>query len=199
MIIENLFPQFIAHESLNLDIPKLKKYCIDKYNTDKDSRIISNVGGWQSLDYDANKETNENIQSLIYLLNEKASEVAHKIGLNSNLTVNSFWININPTGTLNKEHTHCGSIFSAVLYIKADLNCGNLVLKNPNSIVQNSYLHYWHLLELATSSIFTSPTLNVTPKENLLVIFPSWIEHSVGMNCSQYDRISIAFNFGISK
>jgi uncharacterized protein (TIGR02466 family) len=199
MIIENLFPQFIAHENLNLDISKLEKYCIDKYNTDKDSRIISNVGGWQSLDYGANKETNETIQPLIHLLNEKASEVAHKIGLNSNLTVTGFWININPTGTLNKEHVHTGSIFSAVLYIKADLNCGNLVLKNPNYIVQNSYLHYWHLLNQENSSIFTLPTLSVTPKENLLLIFPSWIEHSVGMNLSQYDRISIAFNFGISK
>ena len=36
---------------------------------------------------------------------------------------------------------------------------------------------------------------SLTPLTNFLIMFPSWIHHSVEMNMEDRDRISIAFNF----
>jgi uncharacterized protein (TIGR02466 family) len=35
----------------------------------------------------------------------------------------------------------------------------------------------------------------ISPKENNIVLFPSWLEHYVSDNESDEDRISISFNF----
>ena len=40
-------------------------------------------------------------------------------------------------------------------------------------------------------------TFKYTPRENMLILFPSNIEHAVERNKSKHDRISIAFNITI--
>ena len=37
----------------------------------------------------------------------------------------------------------------------------------------------------------------ITPKENSLVLFPAWLQHSVDASASDDDRISISFNMFI--
>ena len=37
----------------------------------------------------------------------------------------------------------------------------------------------------------------VQPKENLMILFPSWLMHSVDASASDDDRISLSFNIHI--
>jgi len=37
--------------------------------------------------------------------------------------------------------------------------------------------------------------VNITPKSNMLLIFPSWMNHSVEANLNNDPRISVSFNF----
>ena len=37
----------------------------------------------------------------------------------------------------------------------------------------------------------------IEPKENLLIVFPSWVLHAVETNLSDEERISLSFNFDL--
>ena len=89
-------------------------------------------------------------------------------------------------------HTHSGSIFSGVFYIKVPDRCGRLVLEDPSAQLMQSFLKYWHL-EVEWNQ-YTSMVWNVSPDPGDLVIFPSWMSHYVEPNMSDEDRISISFN-----
>ena len=61
----------------------------------------------------------------------------------------------------------------------------------------SSYMHYWDLIDtnrLDVNSQLSPDGRIFRAKENLLILFPSWILHQVETNLSNEDRISIAFN-----
>ena len=42
--------------------------------------------------------------------------------------------------------------------------------------------------------MISADIVNITPSSNMLLIFPSWMEHSVGANLKNDPRISVSFN-----
>ena len=42
--------------------------------------------------------------------------------------------------------------------------------------------------------MLTAENVEVTPKPNMLLIFPSWLEHKVEANLKNDFRISVSFN-----
>ena len=101
------------------------------------------------------------------------------------LTTVESWLNINPPRATNCPHTHPGSSFSAVYVIKKPVDSGNLVLFDPRPQVAV-------LLEPPTKIRQTKLEFDI--KEGGLIIFPSWLLHSVGLNKSEGERITLALN-----
>jgi uncharacterized protein (TIGR02466 family) len=110
------------------------------------------------------------------------------------MLLQNYWFNINRKYNYNKPHTHPGSQFSAIVYLKCPRNSGNLVFDRSDAFTgymtsqfkeTNDYNFYsWHM----------------TPEENMFIVFPSYLQHYVEQNlCQELDdeRISIAFNFNI--
>ena len=67
------------------------------------------------------------------------------------------------------------------------MNSGRLLIKDPRPAV---YFH--NLLPQAGEEIV------IEPEEGLMVFFPGFLEHSVELNKSSQDRISVAFNFNLT-
>jgi uncharacterized protein (TIGR02466 family) len=90
------------------------------------------------------------------------------------------------------EHTHSNSLFSGVLYLKAVKDTGQISFHNPKKYLDFSS----PTLNLGFTewNIFNSDKWSITPNENQIIIFPSNVTHSVEINNSKDDRISIAFN-----
>ncbi len=103
------------------------------------------------------------------------------------LELQDSWINSSGTGEFMFDHCHPGRSVSGCYYYRAESDQGALRFDNPNPLVHqrlwpadlNSNLSAWA----------------VTPKTGRLCLFPSWLRHRVGVNQSQTERISIAFNF----
>jgi hypothetical protein len=132
----------------------------------------SNIGGYQSPPH---LNFRPEFSSLVNFLN---SSVFNLTG-NPNLKIISMWGNISHFTDSNDIHTHTTKGYdknslSGILYLNTPPNSGNLILYNPLSV---------------------NNVLPVTPKEKDLILFPSFLSHSVEVNLSQEDRISIAFNF----
>lgn len=144
---------------------------------------ISNKGGYQSkniLSEEFKNEFTEILGAVVPTLKNIIEE------LKTDLLLSSAWINENGKGDFNMPHIHPNSSFSAILYIKAPEDCGNLVFKNPTSLsaypIKDTILGFCGAWEVA-------------PKEGLFCVFPSYLEHYVEPSKSDSKRISVAFNF----
>ena len=53
---------------------------------------------------------------------------------------------------------------------------------------------HWPQGIIIKSNEVTAEVFEVTPKPNMLLIFPSWLEHKAEMNLKDDTRISLSFN-----
>ena len=102
--------------------------------------------------------------------------------------VTDCWANINYPGSYNRKHTHFNSMLSGVYYPRVPENSGQLVLTDPR--VQA----YIITLPATKKTPFTSRHVRRTPLAGEFIVFPSWLEHSVEVNESREERVSVAFN-----
>ena len=179
-------------EKLNFDTDSLSNLCFELQNKNKDyGRISSNLGGWQSDDLFDAYTIISNLRKLIY---NHIDIYSKNFKLNKKLKLDNLWININGYKDLNLPHIHPNSILSGVFYVKVPKNSGKIRFENPcldlmESVYQNSIIEY---------NSINSATWSLEPDENLLILFPSFLKHSVLPNMNKKEkRISISFNAGI--
>jgi len=193
-MVEYWFPTPIWFFDLDeIDNKKIVKYAT-KLSKKNEGRILSNYGGWQSNDFHLNDCENEELLKLGQIVELKAREAAVELGIKPNMQVfmSNFWLNLNRKGNGNMRHMHPTSFFSAAYYVQVSENCGKIVFEHPTSMA-----NFWWNSFTNTSTYATHSTINYEPKVGRLLIFPSWLEHSVQPNASDDVRISVAFNTDI--
>ena len=107
----------------------------------------------------------------------------------------SGWINVNPKGGSNNLHSHPNSHWSGVLYVQQPSEVegfsGMIEFVNPNQEGRE-------LAKILPKMGFDN-MVRIRPRTGQLVIFPSYLLHSVYPNKSNQDRITIAFNSHLLK
>jgi uncharacterized protein (TIGR02466 family) len=99
--------------------------------------------------------------------------------------ITSMWINIHDHKGFNHLHTHPGSWFSGVFYLKCPENCGKISFTDPRPAAEMSIYE----------SFTTGKNIHcIGPSPGDLILFPAWLPHLVEQNLSMDDRISISFN-----
>ena len=87
------------------------------------------------------------------------------------LKVTDSWYSIQNEGSVLKQHTHSGSIASAVVYINTPQGSNKLYFNNPNALVEytneaivepNEFNYEWYSFEAVAGT---------------MIIFPSWLSH----------------------
>ena len=195
-----MFSHPLSVETLKLDVNKIANFCYESISTNKiksAKKSGSNRGGWQSDYIDINSIDNLEFNLLLTEIRNTINKVSSEMGIIPKLDINNMWINMTRYGNYNIPHCHSGSILSGTFYVKTPINCGSIEFENPIAGLMDSYLTHWHLRheKELTNSPWLLQKLNVSCEENKLVIFPSWIKHSVEQNLNKdEDRISIAFN-----
>lgn len=187
MYLEPVFSTPIWSEQLELDLSSLERYAYSLQEKDS-GRVISNHGGWQSsdiVDFD-----NTPIEPLINNTRKLLKVCFQTLEVPKIPVIDNAWVNINPPGSFNKPHIHGNNCFLAVVfYVKAASNSGNIFFDRGS--LQEYILSNFVPEGMNT---FNSCRWQYPSKENQVIIFPSWISHSVGINESDSDRISIALN-----
>jgi len=184
--ILNLFTIPVCSVYLQLNNNEIEKHCIDIRKKDK-GRKISNSGGWQS-----NNLNNNIFDSLKKEIETNGNKFANYIGLKTPLKISNIWININEYKDSNDSHTHPHAILSGVYYVKTPKNCGHIQFTRPE---MNVFHFDWNNNTIKEKTTYTSPKSIIESKENNLLLFPSWLTHSVDLNLNKKEeRISISFN-----
>ena len=165
---------------------------IKQLNTnDKDGIVKSNLKGWHSKDFNL-KETIP--QKFIKLISPNINKVFKDMNwdmINQLTRITNMWAIINKGGAANSRHHHGNSTISAAYYVRAPENCGNIVFYDPRPAPV-----YSHPSSVGPNNL-NAMVNSVTPVEGALVLFPSYLDHSVNENLSNSERIVISFNISL--
>ena len=105
--------------------------------------------------------------------------------------INNMWAIINTGGSANLRHQHGNSTISAAYYVRAPENSGDIVFYDPRPAPVYSHPN------VTNPNLLNAQINGVSPKEGALVLFPSFLDHSVNENLSNNERIVISFNIKI--
>ena len=162
----------------------------DVYNIkqNQQSKNQSNYGGWQS---NFIKSENTELSKLMDYIKNNIYKCYDDLKVRKNFYNVSmcYWINISSFGHSNIKHIHVNSLLSGCIYLKVPKDSGNLLLHS------NSINEYFFKSYTDCSSDNTSPEIFFFAEDKKVIIFPSFLPHSVEKNNSVEDRISVAFNF----
>ena len=186
MKIFNLFPSFLLTEELNLNLSKIKKHCLI-IQKNSEGRFKSNPTGFQSSDL----KLDDVFKEVVDGMGPSLESFFNQYKINKSLKLSNFWFNINGYKDYNKPHDHPCCLISGVFFIDVNKNSGDIVFHNP----QHPGLYDKGLSSVSEYNTFNSQTWHISPTKNLLILFPSWLFHSVEPNLSKKNRISISFNF----
>jgi len=191
-----LFPNPVFHfkledyQKLNIE---LKSYILDLKKKNRDGQKKSNYGGWHSPNFDQkNDNTPKKFSSIIknFLKKIFTDEMGWKYNPDKAKII-GMWSIINKKGSFNIQHNHPNAYLSAAYYVKVPENSGNIKFFDPKEQKNIRYPKIKNYTDI--SAVITE----ITPKEGDLLIFPSYLYHSVGENLSEDDRIIISFNVDV--
>ena len=84
-----------------------------------------------------------------------------------------------------------GSFLSCAYYVKAPRKSGNIIL------YRDDHGEYYFGSKVGVSD-YTTIAKAFEPKEGMLLVFPSWLLHSVEQNLSDEDRVVLSINFCVT-
>jgi len=180
-------------ENYQIINPELEKYIYDLREKNTQGLKRSNAGGWHSDFFDIQKTPI--IQQFI---NSKSKFIQNLIteGLGwkffpKKTQIINMWAIINQKKTFNIRHNHPNSLLSAAYYVKCEKNSGAIFFYDPKEakVMRKPIVEKFN--------DFSADVTKIEPLEGNLLIFPSYLYHSVGENLSNSDRIVISFNLDI--
>ena len=189
-----LFPTPIWTFSLdNYNKINEEMYSFIKAEQVKDQKGInkSNVKGWHSKDFNMQENEPKNFIKFILPAIEQVITDMNWEKQKQSININNMWAIINTGGSTNLRHQHGNSTISGAYYVRAPNNSGDIVFYDPRPAPVYTYP------KALNPNLLNAQVNGISPKEGALVLFPSYLDHSVNENLSNKERIVISFNITI--
>ena len=106
--------------------------------------------------------------------------------------VTNSWVMKHEPSDWSQTHCHTNSIFSGVYYFDIPENSGVFFFEKDGSCF--NLFSTTIDLPVSTWNAFNSKAWQITPRNNMIIMFPSQLKHSVTRNDSQQERYCLAFN-----
>ena len=179
-----------GYEKIN---DEMLAYIFNLQKKDPFGVLKSNFKGWHSNDFNMKDPGPINfITSIKNNLNTLINDMNWDLNIQS-VKISSMWAIINEKGAWNQKHQHSNSDISAAYYVTAHEGCGDIVFYDPRSARV-------YKQPIAKSPNKLNGTVNsIKPEAGMLVLFPSYLDHSVNPNISDKKRIVISFNLSLEK
>ena len=169
----------------------LYSYINELQNIDNKGVVKSNIKGWHSKDFDMKHEIPK---KFIELISPKINKILSDMNwdlIKQSVKISNMWAIINKGGAANSRHHHGNSALSAAYYVRAPKNSGDIVFYDPRPAPI-----YFHPTAKEPNSL-NAMVNSISPSEGGLVMFPSYLDHSVNENLSDEERIVISFNISL--
>ncbi len=151
---------------------------------------ITRGQNWQT---EQNMHEFEEFDELIALFLSAAEKVLAAFELEHGpLRITGCWANINPKGAFHIPHTHPNNFLSGIYYVQALPGADSVSFHEPRPQLEVIAPLVRH------ENKYNSTVQHLAVKPGRMVIFPSWLIHSVTANTSDQLRISVSCNFMFS-
>jgi len=158
------------------------------------------LGGWHSK---TNLHKSADFAGLVDIITSVTKKMSEDLGYDKtySLQIGTMWSIINPPGSSNLSHIHPGCIWSGVYYVQAPENSGKISFTDPrtaNLMIKPKYIPNQKRPRQCWTKV------NYKPIPGRMIIFPSWLYHSVAPNLSEEEgkmgeRVIISFNLSQRK
>ena len=168
-------------------------YKFIKITQSKDQQGISksNIKGWHSKDFNMQENEPKDFIKFILPAIEQVITDMNWEKQKQSININNMWAIINTGGSANLRHQHGNSTISGAYYVRAPENSGDIVFYDPRPAPVYTYP------KAVNPNLLNAQVNGISPKEGALVLFPSYLDHSVNENLSNEERIVISFNITI--
>ena len=166
-------------------------YIKSKQKKDATGISKSNVKGWHSNDFNLNDKEPQNFIAFILPSIEQIMTDMNWEKDKQTAKINNMWAIINTGGSANLRHQHGNSTISGAYYVRAPIDSGDIVFYDPRPAPVYSHPN------IVKPNLLNAQVNGISPKEGALVLFPSYLDHSVNENKSNEERIVISFNIRI--
>lgn len=118
------------------------------------------------------------------------------IRIKQDFYITQTWFTKNKANAFHGKHSHPNSIVSGVFYLNASPEMGIIEFHNNSYGLGSNALtrQFPFVYDYFDWNEFNSNTCRFEVKTGTLLIFPSWLEHSVTENKTNNTRICIGFN-----
>ncbi len=185
----NVLPLFSSPIAI-MQLPKL---------TEKEFNFVLNIDYERMFSNNGFYSINKYILNSLELIECKRKILDHlqiyvrdilKISSDISFKLTNSWIVKNIPEDYASGHIHENSLISGVLYLKVPQDSGNIVF-------HREFFPFTRLISLKYTerNLFNCDSYSLTPKEGLLLFFPSIVGHSITKNISDQNRYSLSFNF----
>ena len=158
----------------------------------------SNIGGWQSS-ADFTTWPEPEAADLVDSFRNAVREMIRLTWGLDRFDVEMFvgaWANVNRKGNFNQVHNHPENSWSGVYYVQAG-NYSEDSIRNPGELHLHDPRERVEML-VHPGAPFGRP-IPIAPQDGRMILFPSWLGHSVNVFYSDTRRISVALNAQILK
>jgi len=142
--------------------------------------------GWQSA---PTLHTREEFAQLVACVNKAVTGILRflKIGYDA-FEITACWANVLARGAAHRIHSHPNNYLSGVYYVRTHRGTDTINFHDPRN--QTSVIRA-PVVELTAEN---TDQVVIRVKNGTLLLFPSYLQHSVDANTSADERISISFN-----
>ncbi len=156
----------------------------------RDAPELASSQGWQS---DQTLHELEDFRDLVSCVNSMAKRVLRflRIGYDA-FEITGCWANVLAKGAAHRAHSHPNNFLSGVYYVRTHPATDTINFHDPRN--QTGIIRP-PVVELTAEN---TDQVVVSVKAGTLLIFPSYLQHSVDTNLSEQERISISFNIMFS-
>ncbi len=146
--------------------------------------------GWQS---EHTLHRREEFQDLVSCVSNAAKSILRflRVGYEA-FEITGCWANVLAKGAMHKAHSHPNNFLSGVYYVRAQPGTDTINFHDPRN--QTSVIRP-PVVELTAEN---TDQVVVRVTNGTLLMFPSYLPHSVDANLSEEERISISFNIMFS-
>ena len=103
------------------------------------------------------------------------------------------WVSVKKPGQYHAAHTHPNSMISGIFYFD-DVDKSTPILFSKPKDMGNSFKFFPEVNKQSTSNEFSSTHYVIECVKGYVLLFPSYLEHSVPPNLTKKDRYSLSFN-----
>ncbi|GAB2580094.1 hypothetical protein GCM10027034_08770 [Ramlibacter solisilvae] len=152
----------------------------------RDRPALAAGQGWQS---EQTLHARPELQDLCACVSHVARSILRfwRIGYDA-LEITGCWATVLAEGAMHRAHTHPNNVLSGVYYLRTPPGADTINFHDPR--IQARVIRP-PVVELTAEN---TDQVVVRVSQGTLLMFPSWLEHSVDASTSGQERISISFN-----